>query len=705
MNATNARYTRVPGSERVPSSERVPGSVPMGGRRVRGAAVGLRPRVLAAALAVRSRLLATDPVLGAGIALLVAMLVALCAWDAEIASRFSLTSDFALVRQGAALVSRGNLDPHLTVQQGDYDLWHAQAAILPASLLGALYALRPEATTILWFQTLATVGCEAVAFVWMNDVVQARVAGGRLGLGKARALLAVGLVLLLGDPWIVWAVTVDFHWEAFDLLLTLLTLRQLWRHRPSAWVFAALTVVSGTLGTTYLIGAALSCLLAGRRWWRSGVALLALGAAASLVISLLHAGQASGLIPYGYLFPGDPVATIRNTGVFSVLAALASHLGEAAKLLWSRRLSLLADVAVGGLVGIAWPWAFGVAIVVLLENGLPGPGSSGYALPGFQNLPELVLVPLGTVALLAALLARDSPGASALRRALVAALATLVVVNVGGWAVVWLPRLPSLWLHIDPPAAATLSRVSREVPAGAEVIVSQGVAGGFSARRLAYAVEAPGPIPVQAGDVWVVLTAAEGIETLPETSAWAVADELLRSGRARLVTDQNGVLALDWHPARGVHELDFPGQNGTIPAWPVAEAAGRAELTGSPGGAGVVTTGVPGVLAGGDYWHEVSAMLELSVTYRSSAPLELQVWDVSDGVELAEQTVPASSAVTTDSTTLAFAASTVPTAYDGWGPFSLDEPPPPPGDQLELRVYTASGLPARVVSLGLVVDG
>jgi hypothetical protein len=627
----------------------------------------------------------------------------LCAWDGVVARRFSLTTDFASAQQALAQISHGNLDPYSTAQQTlRYPFWQGHAAIVAAWLLGALYALRPQATTILWAQVLATVGCEVVAFTWMRDLLQLRVGRGTLSSGRARGLLAVGLVLLLADPWIVWAVTVDFHWEAIDLFCVLVTLRQVWRGRRSAWVWAVLTIVSGNLGATYLIGAGLSCVLAGRRWWRSGAALLFLGVAATAVISVLHADQASGLLWYAYLLPGRGSAALRRASPFVVLAGVVDHLGRVARVLWAHRLNLLADVAAGGLVGLVWPWTFGIAAVGLLESGLAA--SAGFSLPGFQNLPELVLVPIGTVAVLAWLVSADRRYASRSVRDLTGALlAALLLGNVGGWAGIWLPRTASQWLRVDPAAAETLSALAERIPPRDEVIVSQGVAGGFGARRFVYAVQDPGPVPIRTRDVYVVLAPAEGIESLPETAAWSVAARLASTPRARLVVAENGVWAFDWHPGPHQQQLVFPAQSEVIPGWAVAGAAGRAVTSGPHRSWGTASTGAPGLLVDEDYWDEVPGLIEATFSYRSAGALQLQVWDVTSNVELASVVTAPSGRLVSTSIPVDLTASYQPAqVYDGWGPFSVDEVPPPPGAQIELRVDAPTGLPALVVSLGLL---
>jgi hypothetical protein len=244
--------------------------------------------------------------------------------------------------------------------------------------------------------------------------------------------------------------------------------------------------------------------------------------------------------------------------------------------------------------------------------------------------------------------------------------------------------------------------LAKQIPENAEVIVSQGVAGGFGARPLVYAVQEPGAVPVRAKDVFVVLVPAAGIESLPETSAWAVAAALASTPHARLVVAQNGVWAFEWHPVAKQSRLVFPAESSTVPAWLIAGAAGRAVTTGPPSRWGAVSAAAPGLVVDRDYWQEVPGLLDATFRYQSAGPLDLQVWDLTANVQLASMTTVPTSQLVTTLVPVDFSTYTPQSVYTGWGPFSIDKVAPPFGDQIELRVATLTGLPARVVSVGLV---
>jgi hypothetical protein len=184
--------------------------------------------------------------------------------------------------------------------------------------------------------------------------------------------------------------------------------------------------------------------------------------------------------------------------------------------LWAKRVDVLANLAPAGLLGLGYLRLLPLMLVVLLANTL----SSGarFAEPLFQTLPVYLLLPVGSVAVLAWLAARYR------RTALV--LAALLAVQAVGWAVVWGPRTPAQWLRVSAPAAATLAAVQARIPATAEVIASQGVVGRFSGRRDVHELAHTGSTPVTSADVWFVITPTTGVELEPVAGALALIGKL-----------------------------------------------------------------------------------------------------------------------------------------------------------------------------------
>lgn len=651
-----------------------------------------------------------------GMALLVVLLILYCNWDDTLASHFDLTKDFAYIEQSIYLVTRGHLSPYSTVQ--GYYLWQDHAAIVSAWFVALVFALWPHPVTLLVVQALAVVGSQAVAFLWMRELVAQRVTAGTLDRWRGGLLLGVGLLLLAADPWIVRALSFDFHWEAFSLFFALVAMRLIWLHRRSAWIWVLVAIVSSNLGATYVIGIGISCLFAGRAWRRDGAILLALGLAATIFISQIHADQGSAFNGYAYLLPGDPSGYNRDASVLSVVAGFFEHLPTACSVVWSHRASLAADVTVGGLLGVVWPWSIGITLVVLAESGLQSTGF--YVLPGFQNLPTLIIIPIGTVAVLAWVLsrgprarrrARRTGGASAaMRRALSwrpsrrdvagAVLVVLVVLDAIGWSLVWLPRTASQWLLVSDAAAVTLSDISARIPASAEVIVSQGIAGPFAARSQVYPIQAPGSFPLRSKDVYVILAPGQGIESLPLPSVWDAIASLSAMRNVTTVADQNGVWAFRWHPDASQRSFTISAESAQIPAWAIAAPGAVTVTSGSPSQWRVVSNG-PGELLSGAYWDgETSGLYRASVRYSSTGPLDLQVVDDSLGFTLETAHLPPSPRGTTTSFTFRLFYSPPLPVYNGWGPFSVNMLQAT-GDDLSLELDVPQPERASVYSVGI----
>ena len=100
----------------------------------------------------------------------------------------------------------------------------------------------------------------------MCEIVAARAANHRPA-GRI-ALIALGIVLLAGNPWVVWTASFDVHMEPFATLFTLCAARDLYRGQRRMWFWLVLTLACGTAGASYAGALGLSAILCGRRWWR-----------------------------------------------------------------------------------------------------------------------------------------------------------------------------------------------------------------------------------------------------------------------------------------------------------------------------------------------------------------------------------------------------------------------------------------------------
>ena len=621
-----------------------------------------------------------------GCAVLGLQLAGFLAWSTIQYSRFALTSDFATYNQAWFLIAHGHLVPYDTVQRFQFWRNHGELLCYPLALL---YWVWPHGLTLLWLQDLCVTGAEAVAFTWVCELA------GRLRQGREAAWLAgAGLVLLVANPWLWWAVSFDFHMEPFATLIAVLLARDLWNGRRRAWVWLVPLLACGDVADTYLAGVGLGGVLLSRRTRVPGAVMACLGVGATLLIALVHAnlGSARGLQAYSYLAAG-PQDTQLSLGALA--KGIASHPLGVLRVVWAKRLELWANLAPSGLAGLGDPLILPLMLVVLLANVL----FEGllFAEPIFQDLPVYVLLPVGTVVVLGWLMHR--------RRRAALLLTGLLAAQALGWAVVWAPQAPSQWLRVSAPTAATLARIEAAIPASAEVIASQGVVGEFAERADVEPLRTPGTIPVRGGETWLVIAPAQGIEIQSTASAVALIGELAGPLHATLVTHAHGVWAFRWRPPQGVHSLSVPGELAPLPAWaaPMAPGAvGRSVMTGPPGTWRVTSSGGRGYVADEIAWQKPPGRYQALVTLSAAGPVNVEVWNDTGNVLLARRSIPATngveSVVVPVDATIADRAG----AYSGWGPFRADFIPPPEGERLEVRVWSPGAGTVNVYSADLI---
>ncbi len=605
--------------------------------------------------------------------------------------RFALTLDFAAYHQAWYLIAHGDLDPYDTVL--GFPFWRNNGEFLmwPLALAGVPF---DHGVVLLWIQDLAVVGTEAVALAWVVDLVGRPAWARRFPPDLA---VGVAVVLLVADPWVYWTAAFDFHFEPIDALLVLLAARALFARR-FRWCAPAvvLALLAGDLSASLVAGLGVAALVAGRQWRRPGLVLVVVGAAWVGLLSLLGMRGGNLVGAYGHLAVSGGVVGQLGTG--QVVAGIAGHPARVLHALWVRRDNIVANLAPAGLVGFLTPVGFGVPLVVLLSTNL----AAGllFSQDPFQNFAVYAFVAVGTVVALGRVAGWRRWG-----RAVALAVAGLLVVDTLGWAAVWLPRTPTHWLRVTPGAARVLAGVERRIPASAEVIVSQGVAGRFSGRRAVYAIfGGRGSYPVS-GTTYVVVTPFQGIEAASANAQLAAIATVSAEPGSTLVAHGHGVWAFRWDPPGGTTTLTLPAQAAAVPAWSVAGAAGRAVLDGPLAGWHAAATGSRGYVADRAYWREGRGSYVASAVLSADVPVNVEVWNDTGGVLLARRSLPPTRGETV--VHLAFDASrTYPaTVFTGVGPFRITPVPPPPGNVFEIRVWSPGGGVVRVFTLALVPAG
>jgi hypothetical protein len=483
----------------------------------------------------------------AGYALLGVQLVAFGFWSLLLYQRFSLTMDFAMANQAFFEIAHGNLNPVNTILNDH--VWQDHSAFIewPQALF---YWVFPNSVTLLWLQDIAVVVAEAVAFSWICELARKY----RPGRDDAALLAAVGLVLLLVNPWIWWTVSFDWHDEALAVMFLVLLARDMANRRRRAWVWVVPLLACGDVGAIYVAAAGLSGILAGRRSRLPGLGVAGLGVAWLAVIRLIHGDVGTPVDNYEYL--ESPIGV-----PFSVLAlakGIILNPRHVLQVFWTKRSLLWQNVSSAGVLGLAFIWVLPVAVSVLGPNTLMyGPD---FVRPSFQNLPLYVLLPIGTVAVLGWLATRPAPQLAGIRVTVVAAAvaAILVLVPALTTAATWGPRVKSSWLLVDRATATTLRHAQARIPGSAEVVVSQGVAGRFSSRKDVQTLKGPGRVRLDSSPVYFVIVPYEGIEPLTPEQELQIVSRLSGPLHASLLLNRNNVWLFRWTPPPGQRTLTVP---------------------------------------------------------------------------------------------------------------------------------------------------
>jgi uncharacterized membrane protein len=610
----------------------------------------------------------------------------LCWWSNTLASRFALTRDFALFEQAAYQLAHGNLNPYSTV--AGYYFWqdHAMFSFLPIALVQAIW---PHPVTLLWVQNAIQAASEAVALAWICDIAANRADESR-STGAALALIALGAVLLVGNPWTAWSMSYDFHVEALGALFALLLARDIYRERKTAWVWLVLALLSGDTATTYALAVGLSALLMGRRWLRIGAAVSAASLAWIVLleaIGLNHGQTYSIQTGYAHLIDDTTTLAASRAKGFMVLTAALEHPLRALGLLSSNRLNFWANISSGGILGFLWPPLLVPSVLLLLEGGLAS-GGAEFALPGFQNIALYTWLAVGSVGLCSTIHARRPHVGRWLFPAVVSAL----LLNAAIWSIAWLPHISSQWLRVSPATARTLQGLRSGIPAADPVIASQGIVGGFAYRSSVTALQSARiAVPVSNRHVWIILAPNQGIETASVGRTYEDIAALDADPQVRLVTAANGIWAFEALPGHKIKELQIrPSVKRYAPGWALTGAAGKTVRRGSRSTWYATGTSKAGYVIDKAYWRLKPGYYSATVSMSVSSSANLEVWDETTGALIKRTVVDethGSKAVIANFRVLNTPAQHV---YVGWGIWR-NSPYHQPGNSLEIRVWSPGG--------------
>jgi len=120
----------------------------------------------------------------------------------------------------------------------------------------------------------------------------------------------------------------------------------------------------------------------------------------------------------------------------------------------------------------------------------------------------------------------------------------------------------------------------------------------------------------------------------------------------------------------------------------------------------MAATGAKGDVADGIEWLENPGRYRAEVTLSASgsasgAPVNVEVWDDNTNTLLARRAVPQTDGIAQIVMPVAVPAGPNATVYGGWGPFRADFVSPPPGQRIEVRVWSPGGAAVNVYSAEL----
>jgi Predicted membrane protein (DUF2079) len=607
-------------------------------------------------------------------------LIGFLTWSAIEYSRFALTWDYAFDHQAWYLIAHGNLDPYSSLWSHLY--WHAHGEFIEWPL-ALLYWVWPHDLMMQWIQDFGVATASAVMFTWICELASRRHAD-----GPAAWFAVVGLVLLVANPWTWQSVSFDYHIETVALSFLVLLIRDLANSRRRAWIWMLPIFLCGDVAATYVAAAGFGAALAYRSSRVQGLAMMVAAAVAYEVLALASANLGSSMERFGYLAGGAAGGT-PSTG--ALVMGIFTHPLLVMGTLASKSTDIWGNLAASGLLGVCFVPLLPVVSLTLLESGL-WPGQL-LAEPGFQNVIVYFLVPAGTVAVLSWLHQRH--------RILALALSCAVVTQVLGWAAVFAPRIPGEWLRVPVGTAATLAATQAMIPPNAEVIASQGVVGRFSDRARVVALSRGVQLLPVHGETWFVIVPFAGIELQSVASAEALIGELAGPLGATLVTQANGVWLFRWDPPPGTTTVTVPGELAPLEAWILPGAAGRSVMHGPVSTWHAAATGAEGYVADHLQWLVPTGHYVAEVTLATSGPVNVEVWNDTGNVLLARRTIVATGEPAP--VTLAVDALTAyqPHTFSGWGPFRASFVPPPPGQLLEVRVWSPGRSMVNVYSAEL----
>lgn len=598
--------------------------------------------------------------------------------------KFALTWDFAINLQFLYQISHLHWAAHDSLFLYNPSFFRIHGVFLE-TLLGILYRFWPSPYVLLWSQDLFIVLSELFIFYFMLDFLAHREARGHSR--RSAQLATIGLVLLLFNPWIYATSTFDYHSEPLATFLTLLTMRAAFKDHLT-WIFyLGLAILGGDLANSYLLGSGIGLFFVGRHYWRKGVLITLTGAVATYLLSSLKFDLGSPVAGFNYLVGAPGVSIYHRFSAIKIVTALVAHPLRVFDVLWSRHVDIIANIAPSGFIGLFTPWTLWTVAFNIVTNGLPFQGFDTFIVPMFQNFPDYLYVPLGTIIWLAWL----TGARRALWRWVGWLLAVASLINVVGWTYTWSPGDIARWMPVDSATSSTLRTVLGFIPQQDEVIASQGIVGLFANRESVYELNTRREFPVTTPNhtVWVVIVPDQGIEVTPQQLAESFITGLMTNPEATEVLNQNDVHLFRVNVPFGQSFLKLSTGPASVAVYPGAD--GTALTSGPIRNWAVEAIGPSGSLVSFDYFRRQPSHYLADIEVHIEGSLKVEIWNDSTKTMLFSTNLPSNPGF--ENVYIPFTLSKVApdVAYSGKWIWRTHPFPSPIKNQVEIRLYCLNG--------------
>jgi hypothetical protein len=223
----------------------------------------------------------------------------------------------------------------------------------------------------------------------------------------------------------------------------------------------------------------------------------------------------------------------------------------------------------------------------------------------------------------------------------------------------------------------------------------------FAARTWIYPLNNGRSFPLSSSThvTWVVIAPQQGIEIQSSLSAQQLVTFLSADPRATLVEAQAGVY---------VFRVTLPPSDATVTlqrgpklAWVDPGPGGTAIALGTEDQWYLASNGVAGYVMAYDYFRETAGDYRAVVRLDTTSPLNVEVWDDSTNTMLARDTLSATARPEQVSVPFTLSHAVGDHPFAGSFLWVIHPTPGPPGDQLEVRAYSATGAGTKIYSVAI----